>query len=326
MAAQNSTKKKTVSASRYFGEYLLMLLGPAIMAGYYCGERALLVMLVGILSACAADLAGGLLFYNKLTLKDLCAVYTGAAISLMMPSTVPLYIPAIACVFAILAVKIPFGGALRTPVVPAAAGFAFACVCFSQQIFTFPPSATSASGQFVSGVSLAAMLRNSSSMNIDLISAADILSGSVSGPMGTGCAIVLLGCAVFLIIRRKPCVMNILGFLVTCTVMAIIFPRVNTGILSSVVLELCSGSLLFAAVFLVTDPSNSAKSPLDRLGYGIYCGILCMITRYFGVYEEGVCFAIILANCSWQSVSNGILTLATLVLSLKKPKRKGAAQ
>ena len=170
------------------------------------------------------------------------------------------------------------------------------------------------------------MLRSSSSMNIDLISAADILSGSVSGPMGTGCAVVLLGCAVFLVIRRKPCFMNILGFLVTCTVMAIIFPRVNTGILSSVVLELCSGSLLFAAVFLVTDPSNSAKSPLDRLGYGIYCGILCMVTRYFGVYEEGVCFAIILANCSWQSVSNGILTLATLVLSLKKPKRKGAAQ
>ena len=237
MAAQNVKKKKTVSASRYFGEYLLMLLGPAIMAGYYCGERALLVMLVSILSACGADLAGGLLFYNKLTLKDLCAVYTGAAISLMMPSTVPLYIPAIACVFAILAVKIPFGGALKTPVVPAAAGFAFACVCFSQQIFTFPPSATSASGQFVSGVSLAAMLRSSSSMNIDLISAADILSGSVSGPMGTGCAVVLLGCAVFLVIRRKPCFMNILGFLVTCTVMAIIFPRVNTGILSSVVLS-----------------------------------------------------------------------------------------
>lgn len=303
-------------SSKYFGDYLIMLIAPCVMAWYYCGERALTVLLVSVASAVFCDLIGGLLLYNELTVRDLCAVFTGASIALMMPSTVPYYIPAVASAFAIVIVKLPLGGALKAPVIPAAAGFAFACVCFSAEVFSYPPAATSASGQFVSGVSLAAMLQKSSSMHLDLISSFDILSGSVSGAMGTGCAIVLIGCAVYLVFRRPHAAINTGGFLLSCCVMALAFPRVNTGRLSSLILELCSGTLLFAAVFFITDPATSPKSPFHRFFYGIYAGVLTMLMRYFGVYEEGVCFAVILANCSWSLIASGLDKLALLIGSI----------
>ena len=141
-------------------------------------------------------------------------------------------------------------------------------------------------------------------MHLDPISVSDILTGSVSGPMGTACAVVLLGCAVFLLIRRPRAFIGTFGFVLACAVLALLFPRVNTGALASLILEVCSGSLLFAAVFFITDPATSPRNPVYALIYGVYSGALCMITRYFGIYEESVCFAVIIANCSWPAVQN----------------------
>lgn len=313
-------KKKNASPFAY---ELLLLAAPCIMAWYYCGERALRVLLVSVASAVLCDLAGGLLFYNKIVIKDLCSVFTGVAIAMMLPSSVPFYIPVIGSLFAIAAVKLPFGGAFNAPAVPAAAGFAFITVCFPEQVFLFPTSATNASGQFVSGVSLAGMLRQHRSMHLDSISVFDVLSGNVSGAMGTGCAIVLLGCALCLLFRRRKAFFNTIGFIAACSVMALLFPRVNTGLAASLITELCSGSLLFASVFLVTDPSVSPEKPLYRLLFGCITGVICMITRYFGIYEEGVCFAVIISGFAWPLIEKGI---DLLLSKLAQPaKRKEAA-
>lgn len=322
MADKKKKKDPLAQSAVYFGDYLLMLPAPCVMACYYCGERAFYVLLVSICTAVFCDLTGGLFFYNKLVIKDLCAVFTGASIALMMPSTVPYYIPALACLFAVAAVKIPFGGALKTPVVPAAAGFAFACICFPDEIFRFPTSGTSASGLFAGGESLAAMLQKSRSMHLDPVSIFDILTGSVSGPMGTGCAIALVGCAVFLLIRRPKAVCATAGFLLAAGIIALLFPRVNTGAAASLILELCSGSLLFAAVFFVTDPATMPDSALSCLLFGIYTGILAMLTRYFGIYEEGVCFAVVVADCSWPSFEKMLLAA---VAKLSRKRKEAAA-
>lgn len=300
--ARKKEKSLLAKSTSYFGDYLLMLIAPVAAAYYYSGTRALLVILASVGSAVFCDFTGGLLFYNRMLTKDLCAIFTGITIALMMPADIPYYIPAIASAFAIIVVKIPFGGSMKAPVVPAAAGFAFASICFPSQVFSFSTSATSATGQFVSGVSLAGMLQKSSSMHLDPISVSDILTGSVSGPMGTTCAVVLLGCAAFLLLRRPRAFVGVCGFLVSCSIMSLVFPRVNTGAAASLIMELCSGSLLFSAVFFITDPATAPKKPLHALIYGAYAGILCMLTRYYGIYEEGVCFAIIIANCSWPVI------------------------
>ncbi len=315
MAEQN--KKTLIEKNRsLFADCILMLIALCIPAVYYCGHRAVLVLLASVGTAVFCDLVGGLLFYNKILLRDLCAIFTGLAVGLMLPATVPYYVPALACAFAIFVVKIPFGGSLTSPVVPAAAGFAFVTVCFPSQVFSFPTSGTTATGQFVSGTSLAGMLQKSSSMHLEPISVSDILTGSVSGPLGT-CAVVLLGCLVFLLIRRPRSFISTFGFMVACSVMALLFPRVNTGALASLILELCSGSLFFAAVFFITDPATCPRQPSRALFYGIYAGVLCMVSRYYGIYEESVCFAVIIANCSWPAISNAVDRIAR-----KRPDKK----
>ena len=89
MAQQKKEKSLIAKSQSYFGDYLLMLLALCVPAVYYCGRRAVFVLLASVGTAVFCDLTGGLLFYNKILLRDLCAVFTGTAIALMMPPTVP---------------------------------------------------------------------------------------------------------------------------------------------------------------------------------------------------------------------------------------------
>lgn len=66
--------------------------------------------------------------------------------------------------------------------------------------------------------------------------------------------------------------------------------------MDSLQFELLSGSLVFCAVFMITEPATSPKTPLGRCMYGFIGGVLTMVFRYFGVHEEGVCFALLLTN------------------------------
>ena len=106
MAEQKKKKSLIARSQSYFGDYLLMLIALCVPAVYYCGRRAVFVLLVSVGTSVFCDLTGGLLFYNKILLRDLCAVFTGIAIALMMPPTVPYYIPAIACALGVTSTPI----------------------------------------------------------------------------------------------------------------------------------------------------------------------------------------------------------------------------
>lgn len=306
-------------ASRLFGDCLIMMITPCVMAWYYNGERALRVMLASIAASVLTEVFAGAVFKTKADLKNPAAVFTGLAIALMMPAAVPYYVPVLACVFAVLVVRIPFGGELKSPFVPAAAGFAFASICFGKEVFTYVSSAVPSSGKYLGGTSLAALLRSREAIHLNLASSFDIISGNVAGPMGTTCTIVMIGCAVYLLIRRPKALLVTLGVITGAAVMALAFPRASISSLTSLYLELCSGSLLFAAVFLATDPATMPRNNLFRLIYGLYTGVLCMLMRFFGAYEECACFAVLLANATWP-VLHGFLTDAKYALAVRAAK------
>ena len=61
-----------------------------------------------------------------------------------------------------------------------------------------------------------------------------------------------------------------------------------------------SGGLLFGAVFMATDYVTSPAMPAAQLVYGVGCGVLTVIFRYFGLFPEGVTYAILIMNaCAW---------------------------
>lgn len=314
----NALKQNTVKSSRVFGDYIIMLAAPCFVALWHYGTRVLSVLSVSILTALICDFAACALLGKGFRIKDFSNIFIGAVIAMMMPAGIPLYIPAAAAAFAVLAVKIPFGGALHAPFVPAAAGFAFVSVCFKEQIFSYT---VNISDKFLGANSLGSLLSSGNSVHLNAANTFDIITGNVAGPLGTGCTILLVGCCAYLFVRRRRALLATAGFLGACAIYAALFPRINAPMLTSVILELSAGSLMFAAVFLVTDHATLPQNSFNRVVYGAVCGIFCMAMRAYGTYEEAVCFAILLANGL-----RPVLDSAFDALSQKASFRKEAAK
>ncbi len=284
----NNTSKKSIFI---FGDYLLMLIFPCAVSIWYYGLNAAKTLAVCIFTGFVFDFIFSLLIYKKYFAADLSTLCSSIMIALMMPSDISAYIPAFACGFAVAVIKIPFGGGMKAPFVPAASGFAFAAVCFKEAVFSYPAGRGS-----MFSTSIAYMLSQGRSMKMTVSNFLDIIIGNVRGPMGTGCILIFIACIVFLLIRRREALIATAGFLFTCLIFALVFPRSEGSLISSAVLELSAGSLFFASVFLLTDYSTLPRYKRDKLVYGIFCGVICMVMRRLAAFEEPVCFAVLLAN------------------------------
>lgn len=111
--------------------------------------------------------------------------------------------------------------------------------------------------------------------------------GNFPGPIGATAIAVLIACAVYLFSRRTASPWITLPYLAVCALSAVLFPRVVGGWQNSVLLELCSGYLLFAGIFLMTDPVTAPRYWLGRILYGALGGALTMALRYHGRFEAG---------------------------------------
>ncbi len=333
MPAQKTELSTEKQLRKYYLNLLFMLAAPALMAWYYYGARALLLLAVCTVSSAVFSVVGTMITQPRVKSPyDFSAIFTGVVIALMLPADFSLPMAVVGCAFAVIVAKMPFGSTHNSPFVPAAAGFAFLCVCWPTEVFNYPGlagkldlfSLTTVEG--VAGSSLSAMLRAGNSIRLSSpINVLHILTGSIPGPMGTGVILILLAAAFYFLFTRPSALLNTLGFLFACGAVALIFPRVwvdvdkeslpmffktlfsgdiktlaDSSRLTSVFLELFSGSLVFVSLFLITaDTAESPQKPLPRLLYGIFTGLLCMVLRHFGAYEQGACFAILLANAVW---------------------------
>ena len=316
--AKNPKKQNTLKASQVFGDYIIMILAPCILSVLYYGSRAATVIFVSVISAVLGDLAMSFIIRKKFLLKDLSNVFIGAAIAVMLPAGVPLYVPAIASVAAVMVAKIPFGGSLRTPFVPAAAGFAMVSICFKEQVFTYTENVED---KLLGAQSLASLLSQGNSVHFNLGNAFDIISGNIAGPMGTGCGLLMLMCGTYLFVRRRKALLATAGFIGACVVVIALMPRINASLLTRIVLELSAGSLLFGSVFLITDYATLPKGNINKIIYGALCGTLCMLMRSNGAYEETVCFAVLLTNGFSPVIESSLKAIPAL-----RKSRKGATE
>lgn len=320
--SNKEVKKEPVKASRLYGDYLIMLAAPCILALSSYGARVLSVISVGIVSAVLSDMLFCAVLKRNFLLRDLSNIYIGAVIALMLPAGVPLYVPAAASVFAVIVAKVPFGGSLRAPFVPAAAGFAFVSVCFKEQVFDFSYNSAQ---KMLGERSLGALLSQGNAVRLNAINVFDILSGNVAGPMGAGCGLLMAACFVFLLVRRKGALLAPLSFVAVCALYAAVMPRVNASVFTSIFMELSSGSLLFAAAFLLSDYATQPERGFTRILYGAVCAVFCMLMRTMGTYEETVCFAVLLANAFSPIIDSAVKRLASKKKAAS-PAREEAAE
>ena len=314
--SQNEAKVITLSLD------VLLALLPAVAFGCVLfGMRVLLVIGVSMLSAMLFELLGGVIARRPSDIRDGTAAVTGLLIALMLPACVPLFVPVLACAFAILIVKLPFGGSGHNLFNPAAAGIAFVTECFSHYVFAYPAREavipfTFATPDIHLAASPAGLLKTGGSTAFSWY---ELLIGQVSGAIGTVAILVLCAGAVYLFVRRSAAPLLTVSCLGACAVIAALFPRsADITWYQSILFELCSGALVFGALFLLNDPVTSPRHPLAHVFYGVAVGVLTMLMRRFGQFEEGFCFALLLCN----AFSNVFDRFAFRLLRLRRQKRK----
>jgi len=278
------------------GDTIISLLPLYAMATYFYGGRALLLGLTGLLTALISDMACTMIAGRVPNLRDFSAAVTGLILPLLMPASIRYSIVIVAVIFAIVVAKQPFGGVGENIFNPAAAGMAFAIVCWPAEVFTYPapfekiPIKLAADTAIRTATSPAQALALGGLPNQTPL---DLLMGNVPGPMGTTNILVLLTCLLYLTVRRTVHGRATLAFLAGGAAVAVLFPRAG-GL--AALYELMSGMLLFAAIYMLNDPVTSPKRSAPMLLYSAMTGVLSIMFRHLGRYEESVIFALLVMN------------------------------
>ncbi|MEG2203756.1 MAG: RnfABCDGE type electron transport complex subunit D [Oscillospiraceae bacterium] len=278
-------------------EAMIAVLPLYAMAAYYYGIRALFLGAVSVLTCVLTDLVCLLVGRRVPNIRDYSAAMTGMMIPLLMPASVQWEIVAAAGIFAIAVAKHPFGGVGQNVFNPAAAGVAFSMICWPKSLFSYPmpfdtlPIAIDETVRLVSSPARTLALGG-----VPAIDLRDMLVGNAPGPMGATSILVLMTCLLFLTVRRIASMPMTLSFLAGAAGVAALFPRASMDATESVCYELMSGLMLIGAVFLLNDPVSSPKRRGPRLLYGLLAGIVSMVFRHIGQFEESLLFAVLVMN------------------------------
>ena len=278
---------------------VLIALAPALIGSvYFFGFRALLVTLVSAAACVFFEWA-----YCKLTkapckIYDLSAAVTGVLLSFVCPVTIPYWCIIIGDFFAMIIVKAIFGGIGRNIVNPALAGRAF--------LFSYPalmtrwvkPGFGNAAGLFstVDAVTGATPLAQMGQGLLPEATVGQMFLGNIGGCIGETSVVLLLVGLVYLLIRKIISLRIPVAFIGTVAVLTFLFPQGNDR-LPWMVAQLFSGGLFLGAIFMATDYVTSPVTKLGQVVFGIGCGVLTVVIRYFGGYPEGVSYAILIMNC-----------------------------
>lgn len=301
-------------------DVIIALMFPLVMAIYFFGWRSLTLTLTSVAACIAFEWLYRYFLKKPSTIGDLSAVVTGILIAFNLPVSAPLWIPVVGAFFAIVIVKQLYGGLGRNFMNPALAARAF---LFSWpaliSLWVRPLSDTGMSlfgsvtrgslspDAIVSATPLAKMklgiLPSVFSPRIEndiVVTLRDAFIGNVAGCIGEVSAIVLLAAAVYLIVRKVITIHVPLAYIGTVAVITYLFPRGGNDPLQWMLFSLCSGGLMLGAVFMATDYATSPVTKKGKVIFGIGCGLLTVLIRYFGSYSEGVSYSILIMNtCVW---------------------------
>ena len=288
----SSTTTKTIMRDVLIG------LAPAMLiAVYVFGLRALTVTAVSVAACVFFEW-----LYCKMTgmhckIYDLSACVTGVLLAFVCPVTIPYWTIVLGAAFAILLVKMLFGGLGRNIVNPALAGRAF--------MFSWPvlmstwvkPGFANAAGLLstADAVTAATPLANMHQGIMCEESIGQLFFGSVGGCIGETSTVALLIGLAYLLFRKVITIRIPAAYILTVAVLTFLFPQGNDRI-AWMAAHLFGGGLMLGAIFMATDYVTSPVTKLGQLIYAMGCGILTVMIRYFGGYNEGVSYAILIMN------------------------------
>lgn len=349
----------SLSTEKIMMYVILALLPSAVWGVIQFGWYALAVLAVAIVSA---DVAEGVvsLIRKTNTLRDGSALLTGLLVGMNMPPTVPLYIPCVASVTAIIVFKAVFGGLGCNIVNPALGGRLFVFFSWSSAMFAFqPPRALANAVDAVASATPLTFLKinvadyaGSISNEMELFAlkqyplsswdraVTDYLSewtgenfcygyfdaffGFRSGCIGEISTFLLLAGGLFLIAKKIIRWEIPAAFIGSFAFLVWVFGglRAGTGFFSGDPLyQVCTGGLMLGAFFMATDMVTSPFRTGSMLIFGAGCGVLTFLIRFYGSFPEGVSLAIVLMNLTVPMLDSLFIPRRFGVKRLKKGEK-----
>ncbi len=305
---------------------VIAALVPAGLVGVYIfGYLCLQVIFLCVASAIVTEVFCQRLRGRPSTVTDGSAIITGILLAYVLPPSVAWYIPVVGAVFAIAIVKHIFGGLGNNIWNPALAARAFLQIAYPAPLnsdwrFLDHPGILSninlvdAQGNLVGAVTRATPLFKEPGW--ETYSYMDMLTGNVPGCIGETSAIALILGGLYLIYKgyvdwRVP-----VGFIGTVFLLSQVLPASTTAPWANdPFYHVLAGGLMLGAFFMATDMVTTPLTTKGLAIFGVGCGVLTVLIRFYAAYPEGVCYSILLMN-----------TVTPLIDRYTQPKLLGGGQ
>ena len=282
---------------------VIIAMVPALIWAVVCfGVKALTLTAVSVLGCVFFEWLYRKLLKKPQSVGDLSAVVTGVLLALVSPVTLEYWAILIGDFFAIVFVKQLFGGIGKNFVNPALAGRAVLLASYAGAMTRWiNPAADKAAilGSNVDAVTAATTMSYLKTGDMEGLKAAytiaDVFLGKIGGSLGEVSAAALILGGVYLIWRKVINWQTPVAYIGTVAVLSFLFPKAGTG-LEWMLYSVFGGGLMLGAFFMATDYATSPVTKKGQVIFGIGCGLFTVLIRYFGSYNEGVCYSIMVMN------------------------------
>ncbi|HBF8972714.1 TPA: RnfABCDGE type electron transport complex subunit D [Clostridioides difficile] len=285
----------------YIMKQVIIALLPAAVAGvYFFRLNALSAMFFCILGTVGTEFLYQKFTKQKSTIGDFSAVVTGLLLAFNVPASLPWWMCLVGGIFAILVVKMVFGGIGCNFVNPALAARAFLLASFPVAMTAWTQPGVNWIGKNLDAVTTAtplSFLKNGAAGLADLssngISLADMMIGNIGGCIGETSAILLLG-GVYLMYKGIINYVIPVFYIATVFILTFLLGGFN---ITFAIYQLFAGGLMLGGFFMLTDYTTSPMTKKGQIIYAVLAGLITTVIRMYGGYPEGVSYSILLVNC-----------------------------
>lgn len=262
---------------------IISLIPATIYGVYHFGIYSLIIIITSIVACILSEYFFNIITKRENSIKDYSAILTGLLLGLNMPPRIPLYIPILGSIFAIVITKMIFGGLGQNIVNPAIAGRIFLTISFANLMNSFSYDA-------ISGPTPLYIVKQGMDTNIP-----NLFVGNISGTIGEVSSLALLIGAIYLLINKIIDYRIPLSYFLSFLLFILIFSGKGSNI-NYILSQIFGGGLILGMFFMATDYVTSPVTKFGKVLYGIFLGIMTGIFRVYGKSTEGVSYSILLAN------------------------------
>ena len=279
-----------VSTKNLMYDVAIAMLPATIWGVMQFGIRSLIVVVATVLSCVLSEYIFETLMHKPVTISDGSALVTGMILGLNMPPAIPIWMPILGGIFAIIVVKQLFGGLGQNFMNPALGARCFLLISFAGIMTNFSYNGFGGSFDATTSATPLAALKAGEVVNLKAM-----FLGNTAGTIGETSALLLLVGGVYLIAKKIISWRIPVCYIVTLGLFVLLFGGHGFD-MTYLAEQLCGGGLMLGAFFMATDYVTSPITPKGQIVFGILLGILTGIFRLFGGSAEGVSYAIILSN------------------------------